>query len=54
MSIDQAPVGGNFDMGRVVKATFGAAKKYIITFFGRGITTNGCSPDRSFLGYERS
>jgi hypothetical protein len=33
MSLDQAVIGGNFDMGRVVKATFAAVQRHAMILF---------------------
>jgi hypothetical protein len=41
MSIDQTPMGGNFDMGRVVKATFGAVQKHIVVFLIGAVVLTG-------------
>lgn len=41
MSVDQAPMGGNFDMGRVVKETFGAAQKHVVVFLVGAVVLTG-------------
>jgi uncharacterized membrane protein len=41
MSIDQTPMGGNFDMGRVVKETFGAVQKHIVVFLVGAVVLTG-------------
>jgi hypothetical protein len=41
MSIDQTPMGGNFDMGRVVKETFSAAQKHVVVFLVGAVVLTG-------------
>lgn len=41
MSVNQTPMGGNFDMGRVVKATFAAAQKHFVTLLVGSIVLTG-------------
>ncbi len=52
MSIDSMPMGGNFDMGRVVAATFGAAKQHIVTFLIAGVLLTGLPQIVAVMGMK--
>jgi hypothetical protein len=41
MSIDQTPMGGNFDMGRVVKETFGSIQRHFVVLLVGTIVLTG-------------